>query len=271
MIYSVIDTLIQMTELYADLGYAFDGSYSVLAVISLCTIICSTLFLYAFRSIGTYVMSKKQGLSTPWLSFVPFAGYVQLGKLIGPAKIFGVRFENTGWLMFGVSLAKEIFSGIYDLAFCWKDFLFILAEDKLPVTFATKAGTAFELVLSICDVFASIAYIVIFIFFIVLFLRYYAGKRYALFLVLSILIEPLFGLFVFLCRNNKKRDFAAEMRDYEERMRRRDGYGGRPYSQNNTPSQDDPFSDYAAQDDVFSEYSEKRDGKKKNDDGGNTF
>ena len=148
-----------IAERFEELGINFN--YSAFAISAL---ISSLLFLvagYAFRSVGVYVMSKKQGLSTPWLSFVPFLGYVQLGKLIGPAKIFGMRMKNVGWLVFAFLLANTAAEAAYDVLYCWKDFLFIIVENKIP---ATTEATIGEYILVGVNYLLSLGYIVAFVF-----------------------------------------------------------------------------------------------------------
>ena len=114
MLNSIIASIRSTAEMFAELGIEFN--YSALAI---STLVSSILFLvigYAFRSVGVYVMSKKQGLSTPWLSFVPFLGYVQLGKLIGPASICGIKMKNPVTVASGTFGYGREYSQFFDLS-----------------------------------------------------------------------------------------------------------------------------------------------------------
>ena len=190
-----------IAESFEELGINFN--YSAFAISSLISSLLVLVVGFAFRSVGVYVMSKKQGLSTPWLSFVPFLGYVQLGKLIGPAKIFGMRMKNTGWLVFAFLLASTATEAAYDVLYCWKDFLFIIVENKIPA--ATADATIGEYILVGVNYFLSLGYIVAFVFTAILFFRYYSKNSVAGFTVLSVFFEFMFGILVFVCRNNDKK------------------------------------------------------------------
>ncbi len=282
MLNSIIASIRSTAEMFAELGIEFN--YSALAI---STLVSSILFLavgYAFRSVGVYVMSKRQGLSTPWLSFVPFLGYVQLGKLIGPASICGIRMKNTGWAMFAFLFADKLVNFIYDLLYCWKDFLYIVTQNKIPAVTEAVLG---EYIISGISVVTSLCYIVMFVFTVILFFRYYSKNSVAGFAILSLLLEFMFGILVFVCRNNDKKDLAAERRAFEEKMRSRGGFYGsstggsyrgqdeggfRPYGSDTDgeKKESSPFSEYSdttKNDDVFEEYSTpKKDDKDKEDD-----
>ncbi len=277
-----------IAESFEELGINFN--YSAFAISSLISSLLVLVVGFAFRSIGVYVMSKKQGLSTPWLSFVPFLGYVQLGKLIGPAKIFGMRMKNTGWLVFAFLLASTAAEAAYDVLYCWKDFLFIIVKNKIPA--ATADATIGEYILVGVNYLLSLGYIVAFVFSAILFFRYYSKNSVAGFTVLSVFFEFMFGILVFVCRNNDKKDLNAERRAFEEKLKSRGGfygsgnggfyggnngdfYGGQPGTRYGEEKREDkdgsPFSEYAdtyKNDDVFEEYSARdknKDDKKNND------
>lgn len=286
MLDSIIYSLFSFSESLAQNGFELSGGYAAMAISLLAGMILSYLLVYVFRGIGVYVLSKRQGLSTPWLAFVPFASYIQMGKLIGKCRIFGIETKNFGVWLFASSLVVFALNLTYDLAYCFKDFLFIISQDKIPVQpISVRSLSEMELFQFLLEIFSSVfgfVNIVILVFFVVLFFRFYGGKHTLAYTLLSIFFEVTFGIFVFVCRNNDKRDYEAERRRaFEQSMR--SGYYGRNGSNGGAgynpqdERKSNPFEEFdgddqkgetsgSSQDDVFSDYPDKKnDGKSDGD------
>ena len=285
MLKSIIYSLYELSQTFIQNGLELSNGYSAMAIGMLSAFVVGYFALFLFKGFGVYTLSLRQGLSTPWLAFVPFASYVQTGKLIGKCKIFRIETKNFGlWLLIS-SLVLFAVDLTYDLAFCLKDFLFIVSQDKLPVVITSMIENPdlFQFLLEIFSIIFELVNFVLFIFFVALFFRFYGGKHTLAYTLLSIFFSDLFGIFIFVCRKNDKKDYEVErMRRFAERMgsdnygpfggRRNDGYD------NNGSASSNPFGEFNGDtqktdaqgtDDVFSEYPDKKNSSDKtnNDDG----
>ena len=285
MLDSIIYALYSFSQSLAQSGLELTNGYGGLAIAMLSATILTYVLVYVFRGIGVFTLSKRQGLTTPWLAFVPFAAYIQMGKLVGKCRIFRIETKNFGLWLFITYTVISALNLTYDLLFCVKDFLYIVSQDKLPAidTVASLRGLdEMELSQFLLQIFSSLfgfVNVVFFIFFVILFFRFYGGKHTIAYSLLSIFFEITFGIFVFVCRNNDKRDYEAERRRlYEEAMRsgRAGGYGERRYGQPfDNQKSGSPFDEYKdkdeKQEDVFSDYPDAKSDKKDDGDDGDLF
>lgn len=97
---------------------------AILGTISLILIV-TVIFLitlYLIKSIGLYVMAKKEGKDFAWLAFVPFGCLFTYGYITGKTKIFGIEVEHPEFL-----LPALLVSSWLPYIGCMATILFILA------------------------------------------------------------------------------------------------------------------------------------------------
>ena len=69
-----------------------------ISIILILTIIC-LVALYLIKSIGLYVMAKKEGHDFAWLAFVPFGCLFAYGFITGKTKIYGIEIDHPELLL----------------------------------------------------------------------------------------------------------------------------------------------------------------------------
>lgn len=67
--------------------------------ITFIVVIFVCLFLYLFKAIGLYTMSKTNKKSGGWLAFVPYGCLYVLGKNVSKTKLYGIDIEHPEWLL----------------------------------------------------------------------------------------------------------------------------------------------------------------------------
>ena len=279
MIYQLLEAFItlysnlRLTYDYTTLTAVFFASYGVIAI---------TLFL--LKGIGLYTLSVRNGVDTPWLSFIPFASFYQLGKLIGPMRIFNFRFKNVGVLLAVLCFITTALEVVYDV-FAYFDTLqrvlnansLIAAIDSDGYLIANKQ--TWLTVIYYFNVVLNLFNIVVFVFAMIAFFRYFAPRSAMLFSILSAIIDPLFSIFVFAVRKNKKGSFYNYGMPYGNPYGNDHGNASNAYrgngftattNDNTSSGENSPFEEYsgvggvgnADGGSVFEEYAAKPDADK---------
>lgn len=191
--------------------------------------------MFVFKCIALYTMAKKQNLSGKWMCFVPFLNFIVIGKLIGEAVVWGVKVKNIGLIVcilsfvsFVLSLAYD-FKIVADLFYGVKNGQYIVFGNAFLNFLYNIESTAkvINVILYFFNMILNLAQIVFEVSMIFLIFRKYNPQRAMLFSILSIFFESLFGIFLFVSRNNDPVDFSA-YRVYERRY-----YGGYPGNNDN--------------------------------------
>ena len=163
------------------------------------------LTLYAFGSIGIYVLSKNNSVDKAWMSFVPFLRYVQLGRLVGQVRVFGGVTKNLGVFVAIFMFAAFVLNQTYDAI--------VYFEPCKQMAIANQyvkpqlSLNPFLMVLSIAGSICSIVSSLLEIFLLFAFFRCYEKKHPILYAILSIFLG-ISGIFIFVVRKNKKLDYA---------------------------------------------------------------
>ena len=76
-----------------------------ISIVLILTIVFS-ITLYLLKSIGLYVMAKKEGKDFAWLAFVPFGCLFTYGFITGTTKIFGIEVDHPEFLLPGLILTS---------------------------------------------------------------------------------------------------------------------------------------------------------------------
>ena len=277
---------------------AIDGTivsdFSIIFFVSIFSAI--SLALYLLRSIGLFVLARKNDVSLPFLAFIPGVWMFTACKIIGKTRFFGMTFEKIALIaaiVFSLSVylsfAFNVLSyfpyigyffsgGSVNLANDNGAFVIITGGDFVNpfgtdfVKFFLRISSAVSYLLSIAEIFITITV------YLNLFKKFWP-EHYIIASVLSFF--GLFPIFVFIIRNRKPVD-------YMEYVRSRyygagyspygNGNGGNGYGnannqgnyQNGNNSGDtdkDPFGEFSNRpEDPFGEFSE---GDKNGKDGNN--
>lgn len=220
------------------------------------------LTAYVFKCIALYVLSNRQRLKNKWMCFVPFLNFIIIGKLIGKSVIWGLQIKNVGVVVCILSLVNFLFSIAYNFK-PMANLIFNVAEgQKIIYSNAflnflyeiNSTSSVINIFLYYVKFFIGIAEIVFEVSMIFLVFRKYNPQRAMLFGILSIFFESLFGIFLFVSRNNDPVDFSS-YRVYERRYY--GGYPGNDYNDANYSSRggnspqsndvdNDPFPEFGS-------------------------
>ena len=229
---------------------------------------CVFAVLYILQAVALFTIAKREGFKNKWFAFIPFLNTYYIGVVSEKNPVFRAKAKY-------VSLAAAIVEAVY----CALAILYYVATHLIftggyatPVYETMVYGTQFEILTGyslelLPDnlawagwVFAhmqdyvlywvQLVYVILKVFLLVSFFRTYAAPRYVLFSVLSVLF-PVGGIFMFVVRNNRGKNYAEFIREqqqrqyrmYQEYMRGQssDGQGGQNYGPN-YGGHGDPYS-----------------------------
>lgn len=262
-------------------------------VLSVALIILAVyIAFYVLRSIGLYKLAKGQGVDKAFFAWIPCLWMFTACKIIGKTRFFNTTAEKVAvWacVLFSVAVIVPFIINFLKL-FPYVAYyleggkltvnvsqgLVIYAESDFVNNFDTKTINAiinilgvFSYILRIAEIFITVSV------YIALFKKFWP-QHYILAAVLSFF--GLFGVFVFVIRNNKAVDF-------NEYIRRRfygagfTPYGNRYYGQNgngapygNSSEDTEPFGEFSDRpEEPFGEFSDGSDKRKKNNDSDDFF
>lgn len=225
MIREIVSFLLYFDSFGAYLGAnAFaDVSYEALAWLYVVLYSLVVVTVFVLKGIGLYSLSKINGIDKPYLSFIPFVSFYQLGRLVGSVSVFRTKIKNLGIIVGALLFVTVVFSNIIEFFRYFETLQTILNSNSfIPVTdakgYIITNETVLLTILYYVNLVISLIETLLFIFLIIPFFRFYAKRSALVFAILSIFIDPLFGIFVFVVRKNKKGSF------YQ-----RPAFGGQPY------------------------------------------
>ena len=257
---------------------------------SLAVWLAITLTFYALRSIGLYVMAKKQGFRFKWMAFLPCVWIFVACRLVGETRLFNTTFKKIAVAVTIIFTLGELLYLAYNLIiyfpvignfFLGGKVVINLGEDTAisglepiisgfpfyvesnPYLVAGISEKALVLVLDVIDIVSSIlsliSTVVVIIIYINLFKKYWP-QHFILAAVLSWL--GIFAPLVFAVRNK-------EPVDYNEYLNQRyNGWytnNGNPYRNNNFYQNNGSANEHRQSSDPFEEFQDK------NKDPGNPF
>ena len=282
--------IIQTEDGFRSLIELSRGGLIATTVIMLSVIIA----LYVLRSIGIYVLAKRNGLKCKILAFVPYAWLYVVCKIVANVKTFGTTFGKIAWaftLIFAItkltSLVMTILSYapfIYNALFNGTHVAYVFGDaEVLSIGELTRYNSSFfvdgsfidlysfntiealnktfEIVNYILPIFEIVVIVISVNVYIALFRKYWP-QHHILASILSLF--GIFAPFVFAVRNKPEVNYAeyvrAKMAMYNARFGNPYGQSG-PYSAPPRPKEPEhPFKEYASRgevepDDPFSEFS----------------
>lgn len=255
--------------------------------------------VYAFQSVGLFIIAGREGYSRRWMAFVPFLNTYYIGVCGQKNRTFKSIDTKTIAIAAAVlELLLAVGYVVYWVAFFKLGEANCLVEttelsvygyvtqielaDAIPASLAW-AGWCFSYLESYVLNIVDLVFLVCQVFVLSAFFQTYAARRYMLFTITSILF-PIQGILIFFLRNNKGMNYREFMRMEQERQyriyqqyRQQNNSGQDPYNQN--PYSRNPYSEPrygdgngaqnggyggqggSAQDDPFSEFGENGGGK----------
>ncbi len=159
-------------------------------------------------SISIYYMTKRQGYKKLWLSFIPIVNFIPLGKLLGKTVVWGKTIKNVGvWACVFCAISTFVnflinigyYMGLAGIAFNW--------SYNISSNFINSwiNGThILSIITSYVSIIFDLGYIFFYVSLVFLTFRLYNPQRSFLYAILSVFFEPLFGIFLFVSRNNPR-------------------------------------------------------------------
>ena len=221
---------------------------------------------YVFKCIALYTMAKKQNLNNKWMCFVPFLNFIIIGKLIGKAVVWGIQVKNIGLIVCILSFVSFAMSLVTN-AYNFKTIVNVLFNVPQGATITFNGFWSFlnffynlkpmnevaSIIFRYVGFFIDLAEIVFEVSMVFMIFRKYNPRRAMLFSILSIFFESLFGIFLFVSRNNDPVDYSAY------RVYQRTYYGGYPGNDNGANGRSgNGAQNNAAESDPFPEFDDKK-------------
>ena len=207
----------------------FEGAIvsNLIVIFSASTVILAALAFYLLRSVGLFVLAKKNGVKLAGLAFIPGVWMFTACKIIGKARIFGMTMEKMAvWfaIVFSISVYLSLLSnfityfpyiGYYlaggEIGFISQEGTMYLETGANFVNpFDTQFVSVFLRVIGIFSYLLNIAELFITITVYISLFRKFWPEHYILAAVLSFL--GLFPIFVFVIRNKQPVDYMEYIR-----------------------------------------------------------
>lgn len=249
----------EMKEAFSGVGLNFYFDYASHAIAYIAISVALYAVFYVLMGIGIYKLSKKQGLKNPALSFVPFARFYQMGKLVGKTRLFGMSINNLGLITTIVSAVNFVFYNVVDVVLYARPCIELLTSGVISST--TYDATVYDMFFTVLTNASNLAFVVFYAFLVIAFFRFYEKRHPILYSLLGLLLG-ITGAFVFAVRDHDKYDYMAEIRKFYESRGYGGGYGGYydgrgdgyPYDANPGGERSEAQKEKPA--DVFEEYSD---------------
>ena len=229
---------------------------------------------HVFLSIAVYTLAKRFGCKKLWLSFIPFFNLIPLGAVVGKTTVWGMKIKNIGvWvcitgiatfvinLFLNIGYYVNIFYPGDDLLMPKNAFWYSWFEQSI-----TPTAESFNLIYVITSCVGglfSLAKIFFEVSLIFMVFRLFKPQSYFMFSLLSVFVSPLFGILLFVCRNNPKHVIIRA----QPPQNFYGGYGGY-YSNSQRPQNFTNAEESKKQkDEPFPEFNDEDKGSDSNDDG----
>ena len=231
------------------------------------------LGLFILQGVGLYTMAKKRKMQKAWLSFVPFANILYLGKLAGECHMFGNKVKRVGVFAMLTQMIATILTVATMMA---EAYLYInhgepIIQDELLAKPYWPDLTGFSAQVEnfyvYSDFFLSIFQLIFGILMLMIMtslLKKYSPKNHMPLSLLAFLVPCSRFIIIFAIRNKKAVDYEAYMRARREAYIRQqqqyygNGYGSpynRPYNnpyanpynrpqQPPQPQPEEPFAEF---------------------------
>ena len=214
---------------------------------------------FLFKAFAINYIAKKRGLDKTYLAFIPFFNFILLGKIVGKTVVWGKKVDNVGLILCIMTLANFVVSTLLNLGYYAQElgsvFGFTITGYKLAfVENWMKQTGAFFYVIDI--IYTISAFIELFFRVSVYFLifRMYCPERAFMYMIISVLVDSLFGVFLFIVRKRNPFDFnsfyGARYTTYNPygnpyNNPYNNDYNSKAYSQPEGKKEEDPFPEFS--------------------------
>ena len=227
-----------------------------------------TIAFYLLKSIGLYIICKKQDTEVPWLAFIPIAWIYLIGRLAGQVNFFGKTVKNFGIIVVIIYALSEILALIVYLMIYVPIAGFYIEGGEIYISSSLSSinaylgnasnvtkinvGEYFALVnfkdpytdatwaaLNILSYIQNVLSLVSLIFMAMTFSGFYRAffpKHYFIATLFSVF--GMCGPFIFAIRNNDRVNYNEYMRERYRAFYGNDRSDGGPYGGNNNGNYD---------------------------------
>ena len=163
---------------------------------------------HLFLSFAIYTMTKKQGYKKLWLAFIPFFNLILLGKLVGKTTVWGLKLKNIGVWACIMGIASTVVTFIIDLSY-YKSLVEFIFPVNIQITSEFLESwinqTSLEWLIAYYVSFViDLAYIFFHVSLVFMVFRLYNPNRALIYAIISVFIDPAFGICLFISRNNPR-------------------------------------------------------------------
>ncbi len=209
--------------------------------------------IYVFRSVGLFVIAKREGIKHKWMVFIPFFSTYYIGVCGQKNRFLNIDTRIVGTI---AAVLEFMLVGLYILdivaAAAVQPYISYTTEELVPGFQVTTPMLDVTSLLAIdpglswagwcynyLDVYIiswlNFVYMLVMVVLLNCFFQTYSTRRYFLFTITSVLF-PVQGILIFAVRNNKGMSYAEYMRRMQEQMyrqyRSQQGFDQNPYNQN---------------------------------------
>lgn len=272
------------------------GTFTTLSInnssiwVGLSIVLAVVIGFYVLRSMGLFLLAKRQNIKHAYLAWIPLVWFYILCKLIGKTRLFNMPFEKIAvWLCLIFAVAELLAIAINFILY-FPLFQYSLIEGgKIYIGTGEQVGSELILystveggigiyvekkilpfgipvakvnniisVLNTASLFFSLANVIVTISAYFAFFRKYLPQHYMLASLLSIFIPGVFAPFAFACRKKDAIDYNEYIRSrYQQYQNPYQNPYNNPYNQGgynggySQPKQPDhPFSEFAEKGEV---------------------
>lgn len=248
-----------------------------------------TLALYVLRSIGLFVLAKRQNVKHAFLAWIPLVWFYILCKLIGQSRLFNMPYEKVALWLCLIFAVSELLTIAVNFILFFPLFQYSLIEggkiyigtgeqvgnelilystiegglgifvEKRILPFGLAVGKVNNIlsVLNTLSMLFGFASIIVTISAYFAFFRKYLPQHFMLASLLSVFITPALAIFIFVCRNKEPIDYNEYIRARYQRYQNpyQNPYNN-PYNQGgyngySQPKQPEhPFGEFAEKGEV---------------------
>ncbi len=212
-------------QLLEQLNWKIGGMFIIYALSN----VVVWLIGYLFLAFGLFKMARNRNMKQSYFAWIPFGQLYLIGLLISSAEIFKIKAKYLRWIVTVISLVWFALALLTDII-ALPALIQIWLEDFSPVGYIfyeeamqslPVALNAVSFITSIFELLTTIGWwVLLFVLF-----NSYAPKSAFFFTILSVLINPLGCILVFVVRNNS----CVETREFMK-MKMHSMYGGgNPY------------------------------------------
>lgn len=251
-VYSVLYELLLLEKSYKNSGASFSipgwGYYSI-AIFTILLYLGFQVMLYLFMAFGLKNIYRKKGLKTNCFIWIPILQLYALFNAYSDTKIFNMQKAKYALTFLIISLAYYLYGFILDVAYFSGDICYFLFHGNATLIPNLSINSWLITLYNLLDIVFILALCGAM-------LPFFRDrtKNYVILTLLCVFVPDLFPIFVFAFRKRDVLNFAQYKVIYTSQT---PNYGKYERKQENTDSNDKPFSDFS-DDEPFADFSNKK-------------